>query len=81
MSETMLVGSMIIVGGFVSVVLDFIKASYGSVTGYKAKLMLLALSLIGGALYHVLQATGTIGTAMVILGSASTIYGLFLKKS
>lgn len=80
MSEKLIVGSMIIVGAFVSVVLNILKAKYGSLKSNKSKLVLLLLSLGIGGIYHILEQTGTLATAYIILATSSTVYAFFFKK-
>lgn len=72
--------SIPIVGVGLSIALYFLKAKYGSLKSNKTKALLVLLSIILGALFFFLWKTPYAETVMLILGNASTFYGLFLNK-
>lgn len=80
MSQANLVGSMLIVGAAVSIVMNVLKARYGSLHATKSKVLLVVISVALGALYHVMVATGVWATAYMILSTASVVYAFFFKK-
>ena len=68
-----------IVGGFVSLLMQLIKAKYGP-TSITSKFIVVALSLIFGAGYVFLKDTSYWPTVLLILLSSSTIYAFFINK-
>ena len=68
-----------IVGGFASVVIDVIKARFGTASNI-TKLITLGMSFGIGIIWVWIQSTPYIETVLLTLGSASTVYAFFLKK-
>lgn len=67
-----------IVGAAISLVMEFIGAKTYSPS--LKKLIVVGLSLIVGGFYVWIQSTPYFQTFCVILGAASTVYALALKK-
>lgn len=68
-----------IVGVILSGIINFAKKKWG-VQSNKTKVLTVALSLIVGAGYVWLRATPYFETVLIVLGSASTVYALVIKK-
>lgn len=67
-----------IVGTALSIALEWITKSFGA-TG--SKLITVGLSILVGGVYYFLSSTPWWGSILGVLGTASTVYALFIKKS
>lgn len=67
-----------IVGSALSVVIEFIKATFGT-QGNKTKLLTILLAIIVGGAYVLLAGTPIWTTILGVLAAASTVYALLLK--
>ncbi|MDQ3158782.1 MAG: hypothetical protein M3P98_01430 [bacterium] len=68
-----------IVGSGISLVLDYIKAKWGTESS-TTKLLVIGLSIVCGGAYYFLQDTVLWQTILGVLAAASTFWALFLKK-
>lgn len=80
MTEIELAGSLIIVGAAVSVLMNVLKAAFGSLTGWKTKFVLILISLAIAGIYKYLEAAGLLGSMFVVLTTASTVYAFFYAQ-
>jgi hypothetical protein len=72
--------SLSIVGAIVSFFIEFIKNKFGANSNV-VKVITLTVSLVAGGLYYFLSDTAFLVAVFGILGSASIIWGYFLKES
>jgi hypothetical protein len=68
-----------VVGAGLSLAIDSLKAKFGT-TGWATKTVTLLLAILIGGLYVWLRQTSYLQTVLTVLGSASVVYALFLKK-
>lgn len=67
-----------IVGGVLSLVVEYIKAK--STDELNLRTLVIALSLVVGSVYWVVAGTVYYETVLGVLASASTVYALFFNK-
>lgn len=72
--------SLPIIGVALSIFIYFLKAKYGSLTSNKTKFVLVILSVALSTGIYFLWKTPYAETIMLILGGASTFFGLFINK-
>lgn len=68
-----------VVGAILTYVVELVKGKWGA-EGNTAKGIVLALSVVVGVLYVWLRSTPAYLTILAVLGSASFVYGFFVKK-
>lgn len=68
-----------VVGAMLSVMIQFIKAKYGT-TSSATKALTLGLSIAFGGLYVFIHNTPYFETVVLVLSSASAVYALLLKS-
>ena len=68
-----------IVGVGLSVLVQFIKEEF-KLTGNKAKILVIVLSVLFAGVYYAFFVTGFLETFMQILGMATVVYSFILKK-
>lgn len=71
--------SIMVVGAFLSIVVQIIKDKFGT-KGNTTKLLTIALSLLVGGAFVWVKDTPYFETVVIVLTTASTLYALFLNK-
>jgi len=67
-----------VVGGLASLIIEVIKSKVSD--SMSAKLITIAVAIVGGTALHFAQQFGVLESIMAVLATASTIYAFFLKK-
>lgn len=69
-----------IVGGFLTFVMQMIKAKWGPTSG-KTRLITFVLAVVFGATYWLLKDTSIWVSILGILGVSQTVYNFFVKSN
>lgn len=80
MESNLIAASAVILGALASLFISALKKSDPNLTGNKTKLMIVMVSLVVAAVYHLLQALNWFPAFVTVLGTASTMYSFFMKK-
>lgn len=67
-----------VVGAVLSIAFQYLKSP--NFTAMQSKLLVVVLSILVGGAYFLLRDTSWWATILGVLGSASTVYALFLKE-
>jgi hypothetical protein len=69
-----------IIGALLSLFFQLVKDKFGS-NSFGNKMAIIALSILIGAIYYLFRETPIFITIVGILGTASTVYALFVPKN
>jgi len=72
--------SIAIVGIGASVLVSFIKSRFGDLTGNKTKALIVAIAVVFGLGFYLVQGTSLYQPILMILGFASTVYAFLIKS-